>query len=112
VEVLREITNVKEVTVVEQVPIEIIKYIELEKVVNNFVKVPQIVEIKEQVPIQITNTIERPVDVIEIIEKIVVEKVTEEKILEVPVNHDVALIQEIPVPYKEEVVVVTKGDRE
>jgi len=42
----------------------------------------------------------------------VVEKVIEEKIIEVPVNHDVVLIQEIPVPYKEEVVVVTKGDRE
>jgi hypothetical protein len=39
------------------VAVEIIKYIELERVVNNFVKVPQIVEIKEQVPIQVTNTI-------------------------------------------------------
>jgi hypothetical protein len=45
------------VTVAEQVAVEIIKYIELERVVNNFVKVPQIVEIKEQVPIQVTNTI-------------------------------------------------------
>lgn len=43
---------------------EIVKYIELERIINNFIKVPQIVEIKEQVPITITNTIEKPVDVI------------------------------------------------
>lgn len=60
-------TNVKEVTVVEQVPVEIVKYIELEKTVNNFVKVPQIVEIKEQVPIVVNNTIDRPVEIIQTI---------------------------------------------
>ena len=39
-------TNVKEVTVVEQVPVEIVKYIELEKTVNNFVKVPQRIAVR------------------------------------------------------------------
>lgn len=52
---------------VEQVPVEIVKYIELEKTVNNFVKVPQIVEIKEQVPIVVNNTIDRPVEIIQTI---------------------------------------------
>lgn len=74
---LKEVTNVKEVRVVEQVPIDMVKYIEVEKIVNNFIKVPQIVEIKEQVPIQITNTIEKPVEVIEQIEKIVMTTVVD-----------------------------------
>lgn len=67
VERLREVTNVKEVKVTEQVPVEIIKYVEVEKIKNNFIKVPEVIEIKEQVPITITNTIEVPVDIVEVV---------------------------------------------
>jgi hypothetical protein len=37
--------------------------------------------------------------------------VVEERIIEVPVRHEVPLIKEVPVPYKEEVMVLVKGDR-
>lgn len=112
VDVVREFTTIKEVQIIEQVPFETTKYIELEKIVNNIIKVPQIVEIKEQVPIIVTNTIEKPVDVLQTIEKIVVTSTIEEKILEVPVRHDVALIREVPKEYIQQVMVQVKGNLE
>ena len=95
---------------VEQVPIETIKYVEVEKITNHFIKVPQIVEVKEQVPVYITNTIEKPVDVIETIEKIVMVVHTEEKLVEVPVEVQVPFINEIAKEITNEVMVKVKGD--
>ena len=71
VEVVRDISTIKEVRVVEQVPVEQIRYIEVERIVNNFINVPQFVEIKEQVVVPLNKTIEKAVDVIQTIEKIV-----------------------------------------
>lgn len=71
VEVVREVTNVREIKIVEQVPVEQIKYIEVERIVNHFINVPQTVEVVRQVAVPITTTVEKPVNIIETVERIV-----------------------------------------
>lgn len=80
--------------------------------INNFVNVPQVIEVKEQIPIHITNTIEKPVEIIETVEKLVQVRSIEEKILEVPVEKQIVLIQEVAKPFRETDTVFIKGDRE
>jgi hypothetical protein len=96
--------------VIEQVPIESIKYIEVEKIINNFIQVPKIVEVNEQVPIYITNTIEKAVDLVETVEKIVIVTNIEERLVEVPTTVQVPLIQEVVKEIINEKIVNVKGD--
>lgn len=105
-------TNIREIKVVEQVPIDQIKYIEVERIVNNFINVPQIVEVIQQVPITITNTVDKPVDIIQTVERIVQVVNTEERLVEVPVERTIPVIQEVPTPYREVETVFVKGDVE
>lgn len=112
VDVVREISTIKEVRIVEQVPVEQIRYIEVERIVNNFINVPQIVEIKEQIAVPVNTTIEKPVDIIHTFEKIVQVINVEERLVEVPVEKNITLVQEVPTPYREEVTHIVKGDRE
>ena len=69
-------------------------------------------EIKEQVAVAITNTVEIPVEVINTIEKIIQVTHTNEKLVEVPVERTISLVKEVPKPYREEVQILVKGDTE
>lgn len=76
---------------------------------NHFIKVPQVVEVKEQVPVYITNTVFKPVEIIETVEKIVTLNHYEEKLVEVPVDREVPFIQEVIKEITNEVPVKVKG---
>ena len=112
VAVTNTVTNLQEVRVVEQIPYEVIKPMEIEKIVNHIVEVPKIVEITKEVPIYITTTKEKPVEVVETIEKIVAVENTVEKMVPVEIKVQVPCVKEVQRDITHTEYVKVKGERQ